>query len=641
MKKLALAFVLCAGIGAGYAQPVFTYGKHAVSKDEFVRAFNKNPNTTGDKKKALREYLDLYVNFKLKVQAAYDSGLDKDQTQVYELQNFRRQIAENIINEQANVKELVKEAFTRSQKDIHLAHVFIEIPKGDTAAAYKRIQEAYKALQQGKDFAKVAAEYSTDIATQQAGGDLGFITVFTLPYEFENIAYSVAPNTYSAPVRTSIGYHIFKNKGERKPLGTRRVAQILIAVPPNASEAERAAGAKKADSVYQVISGKTKTFEEMVAAVSNDMSSNGNNGQLPEFGIGSYNPVFEKAAFDLNVVGDISKPFSTSYGYHILKLLEVKPVSTDAKDDLYLASLQEKVTKDGRLTEAKKGLIKKHLASLAYKPAVYNQQDLFTFTDSNYQKQTSKPYKAINDKTVLYSFSTQKITAGDWLKFVRAVKSTPNEFSGKDYKELLQEYVRVTADENYRNHLDKFSPEFEKQVQEFKEANLLFAVMDKNVWGKANEDNDALQAFYNGHRSKYTWQPSADALIITCANEATAEEMQNKLRGNLANWRSIADGYGSQVAADSGRYELSQLPVVERTRFSNALMTAPVKNVTDGTVTFNYIVRLYEQQMPRVFDDARGMVISDYQQVLEEKWLAELKKKYPVKVNEAVFNTLK
>ena len=124
-------------MAGSFAQNVFTYGKNAVTKDEFEKAFNKNPNLPTDRKAALREYLNLYINFKLKVQAAYDAGLDKDPTQQYELQNFKTQLAENIINEQANIKELVKEAFDRSQKEVQLAQVFIEVPaNADTTEAY-------------------------------------------------------------------------------------------------------------------------------------------------------------------------------------------------------------------------------------------------------------------------------------------------------------------------------------------------------------------------------------------------------------------------------------------------------------------------------------------------------------------------
>jgi peptidyl-prolyl cis-trans isomerase SurA len=165
--------------------------------------------------------------------------------------------------------------------------------------------------------------------------------------------------------------------------------------------------------------------------------------------------------------------------------------------------------------------------------------------------------------------------------------------------------------------------------------------MEKNVWGKANADTAGLKQYYNQHKAKYMWAASADAIIITCNNDGQANELQKKLTDSIAYWRQITERYATQVTADSGRYELAQLPVFERTNFTAGLITMPVKNPTDGTVTFNYIINVYREPAQRSFEDARGMVISDYQQVLEDKWISELKKKYPVKVNTAVFNSIK
>jgi peptidyl-prolyl cis-trans isomerase SurA len=201
--------------------------------------------------------------------------------------------------------------------------------------------------------------------------------------------------------------------------------------------------------------------------------------------------------------------------------------------------------------------------------------------------------------------------------------------------------VQVSADNYYRNNLQNYSDEYRKQIKEFREANLLFAIMEKNVWGKANVDTSGQVKYYNQHKAKYRWEASADALIVTCANEAIANEIQRKLPDSIKGWRTIIGAYDSQVTVDSGRFELGQLPVFERTNFTPALITLPVKNPSDGTTTFNYIINVYSAPDVKSFEQARGLVISDYQQVLEEKWLAELKKKYPVKVDMAVFNSIR
>lgn len=641
MKRIGLTFISITIMTCSFAQILFTYGNKAVTKDEFVKAFNKNPNISGIRKKALHDYLELYIKFKLKVQAATDAGLDKDATQQNELQNFRNQVADNIINEQANVKALVKEAIERSQKEIHLAQVFIEVPgNADTTDAYKNIYTAYKQLKEGKDFGAVSQSFSTDEATKQAKGDLGFISVFALPYDLETIAYNLPSNSLSAPVHTKAGYLIFKKIGERKSLGTRRIEQILVALPPDATAEDKKVASNKADSIYRLLL-KGISFEDLAAKLSNDLSSSDSKGELPEFSSGTYSADFEAAAFSLQKPGDLSKPFKTSYGYHILKLLEAKPAAGNLTDPAALANMEEKVTKDNRMEKAKKDFLQKKLSLIKYKPARYNEKNLFIYTDSALQKTNAATIKEINENTLLFSFAKQNIKAADWIQFVRTSHNAPEQNLKDNYQELFKAFIQSSADDYYRKHLDEYSAGFSRQVKEFKEANLLFGIMEKNVWSKANSDTAGLLQYYNLHKSKYIWPSSADAIIVTCKSTKLAENMQHRLKDSISNWRKITGNSGSDVTADSGRFELGQLAVAERTNFTSGLLTYPVKNANDQSYTFNYVIHVYREPAQRTFEDSRGMVINDYQQEIENKWIEELKKKYPVKVREAVFNSIK
>jgi peptidyl-prolyl cis-trans isomerase SurA len=164
--------------------------------------------------------------------------------------------------------------------------------------------------------------------------------------------------------------------------------------------------------------------------------------------------------------------------------------------------------------------------------------------------------------------------------------------------------------------------------------------MDKEVWTKSTTDEEGLRREYEKNKSKYKWEASANAVIFTVADESTLKELQQKLNENISSWKTIADGFGNKVMADSNRYELGQIPVIDRTNFTDNLTTAPVKN-NDGSYTFAYIIKVFNEPAQRSFEEARGLVINDYQAVLEQQWLAALKKKYPVKVNEAVFNGIK
>lgn len=642
MRKFVLAAAMVCCAAAAQGQVLFTYGKYKVTKDEFVKAFNKNPTTTTDRQASLNEYLDLYTRFKLKVQAAYDEGLQNDELLQSELANFKKQIADNYINEEAKVNDLVQEAFNRSQKDIHLAHVFVEIPgPADTLTAYQTIQKANAALKAGKNFEEVAATFSSDADTKASKGDLGWMTAFTLAYEVESIAYSLKPGTNSGVVRTRFGYHIFKNIEERKAVGGRRVAQILISFPPNSTDADKKQLAYKADSIYQ-LAIKGASFEDLVQRYSNDNSTVNSNGQLKDIVVGQYNATFEQAVFALQQQGEIAKPFVTSYGYHILKLIAVLPVGKDLADPIVAAAIKEKVEKDDRLTTARKSLVDKRLSLIQYKPANYKVNELWQYTDSFIQNNNTTTYKSINDSTIIFSFAKQKIKANDWARFARAVNTSgSNDYKALDRPALLKAYVKVTAEEYYRNHLEDYNTEYNAQVKEFADANMLFAIMEKKVWQKAGSDSAGLAKHYEKNKTKYVWGPSANAIIITVANEQLTNEVQQKVIADPNNWRTITESYGSQVIADSSRYELGQIPVIDRTNFQDGIATAPVKNNSDNTYTFALILKVFKEQDQRNFEDARGLVISDYQQVLEDQWIATLKKKYPVVINQAVWKTVK
>lgn len=636
MKKLFLfstAFIFSQFI---FSQTIFTYGAKSVSKQEFIKAFNKTPNPDSNRSAALKEYLNLYINFKLKVQAAYDEKLDQTTDYKNESDNFKSQLAESEINDQANISRLEKEAFLRSQKDIHLSQIFIPVqPGGDTASAFQDINRAYNDIKNGKNFIDALNAYG-DPAIKDSKGSIGYITVFSLPYEIENIVYDLKPGEISKPFHSAIGYHIFRDDEERKAAGKRLISQILFAFAPEATDAEKIAQGKKADSVYNLLKQGTD-FETARLQFSNAPQTN---VQSFEVGVGQYGGDFERRVFALKDSGEISKPFETPYGYNILKLIEIKPVSTDSGDVNTKANLQQIIENDQRLIGAKRALVSKWMAVIKYKPATYNTQDLWKFTDSSIENKSAKNLIDISKETILFSFAKQNITVADWTQFAKAEKFSGDNLGKKPYPDLMKEFIIVECGIYYRAHLDEYDPSLLQQLKEFNEANLLFAAMDKHVWSKAGADSAGLVNYYNQHREKYMWSKGLSALVITANSKDIAEEAAQKIKANPANWKKIIATYGSNATVDSSRFEDGQLPTQQSGPFSTGFTSAPEKNINDNTYSFIYVTNIYDAPAQRSFDDARGMVINDYQQVVEDKWIASLKQKYPVKVNEDVFKSI-
>lgn len=629
MKGLFLFIIICFSTRL-FSQTLFTYGNNVVTKSEFLRAYNKNKTVTTDKEKALREYLDLYIKFKLKVKAAQDMHLDTLASLKNELQNFRTQIEENYLNDETQVNALVQEAFDRSHKDIHVEYLYFPFDKNkDTSKAFTAAELTYKQLTKTK---------SADAPDSSKWTDAGFITVFSLPYDFENIVYSLKPGQVSKPYKTKIGYYIFKNVDERKAVGKIKAAQILIAVPPDANQQDRNNAYKLADSIYHAVQSGAD-FGELAREYSNDKLTYMTGGVLPEFGVGKYEPAFENKVFALQKDGDITSPIATSFGYHIVKRISKTEVPSDKSDAGYVYSLKQQVQQDTRIASAKEKFTNDILKKLHFKKnAAVKENDLWKLTDSLVSSNKKIILPSLNDKTVLFNLNNKNYTVGEWLAFVKEYKNVSGAYRGETDKELLNKFITINALENYRNKLEDFNPEFKYQVEEFKDGNMLFEVMERNVWNKASNDSIGLKKYYDQYKNKYLWNESADAVLISAANERTAREVADEIKKGKS-WRQIAEG-NTQIQIDSSRYELAQIPAKPNTKFTAGMITEPLVNDADGTASFVVILKIYPPNQQRTFEEARGLVINDYQNYVEEKWIDQLKKKYPVKVNETVFHSL-
>jgi len=644
-KKILFAAITAIGIStASSAQTLFTYGPYKADAKEFLRAFHKN-NTQplNNKAKAINDYLDLYIKSRLKIKEAYTRGYDTLSQIKMEVANLRSQIADNYMNDQEMSRRLIEEAFNRSQKDIHIGSIFISFKDGngvaDNNAATPKKDEILKRLAKGEDFLTVAQQSSDDPAAKTNKGDLGFITVFSLPYEFENAIYATAPGKYSPVVTSKIGYHIFKNIGERKALGKIRAQQILLAIPPGADAAMQKQIAGKADSLYKkIIAGGD--FNNLASTFSNDYISAANNGIMPDISVGQYDPAFEKVLWSLPKDGAVSKPFLTSHGWHILKRIALLPVVTDPKNKKNEEELRVLVSTDSRWKVSDNFINDKVIAKVGLQRKAYNDTALFALADTllDGKKATIQP---LDPATVLFSIGNSSYKAQDFIDYSRNNRyKTDGSNTLFDVEQLRENYIKAELRNYYKEHLEDFNEEFRTQMTEFKDGNLFFEIMQQEIWNKAQTDSAGLQVLYNKNKSSYTWKQSADAVVFFCSDAGVAKQLYEQLKKTPADWRNLSDQYAEKVIADSSRYEWTQLPNLNKSIPVAGMITTPLVNKTDNTASFAYVIKAYPQPMQRTFSEARGLVINDYQTLLEDKWTAELKKKYPVVVDQKVLSNI-
>lgn len=636
-KIVTLTLVGFIGL-ATQAQVLFTYGKKQVTKQEFLSAFNKNPNSNTSRKEGLKEYRELYPNYKLKVQSAYDEKLNEDPSFLAEVENFKRQITENVINEEANISLLVDEAFKRSQKDLDIAQIFIGNNNEGTEMA--KINLAYTELKKGISFDSVLQKFCSDEMIKANKGSIGFITAFTLPYEIENVVYATKVGGYTLPFKSNYGWHIFKVNSERPAIGKRKMAQILIAIPPNPTQEDLTKAETQINDLYNKVKAG-EDFGEIAKQYSADYNTAGLGGDMGEVGVGRFDKDFENRIFAMKTKGEITKPFKTPYGFHILKLIEVLPVPKDANEPNFATALKQRVENSERLNIAKKNLVKKWMVQTKFRKAFYNEQQVFEFADSSWQNKTKPAYGLVNDNTILFSFEKQDVKLSDFAGAVKTAKFSGGDLAKKSMKEILQEFEETKCAEYYRNYIEEYNPSMRQQLKEFSEGNLLFAAMDKMVWQKSNDDTAGLRKTYNANKAKFNWQPGVSAIVISANSKEVAEELYVKLKNDFTNWRDSVAAKGATASADSGRFEYNQLPTHITLQKQVGFLSQPTKSPSDDSYSFIYITQVHANVEPRSFDDARGLVMAAYQKVVEQEWLSRLRKKYPIKFNEAVWATIK
>lgn len=637
MKTGFLLLLSCILISNINAQMLFTYGNHSVSAKEFLQAYNKNKTEDANRKEALKDYYNLYSTFRLKVQAARDLHLDTLPTLEADLKNFEVQLQDNYLKDDKLVNKLVDEAFTRSKKDIHVIDYFVTFnPSADSAAERKVIKDLANNLKSTPSNEATILENARKNGLHIAVNDLGFITVFTLPYYLENIIYQIKPSGFSDTVMINNGWHIFKNVEERHAMGKVQVAQILLAAPQ--IENMRAHAKQLADSLYTAIKNGSD-FGTLAKEFSNDRSTYMNGGIMPEFGVSKYNQAFEQKAFSIKNDNEVIPPFESEFGFHILKRISATPFSTTL-DDATRNKLKQEVLQDSRIHSADDQFIKEIRPKTGFKKLLFSENDLWHLTDSALIANKNIQIKNLNEHTPIISFNDHsKFNVGDWILFVRnSNKAIPGQLH-ESYKKLWPAFEEYTIKENYKKRLSSFNNEYKSQVEEFENGNLLFEIMERKVWAKAAADSAGLYKYYVAHKNKYVWPPSANAIIFSCTNKAVADNVMTELKENK-DWRSVASKYSSAVQADSGRFELSQIPVPDRSHFSPGMITETMINKNDGTATFVKIINLYAGGESRTFPDSKGLVINDYQNELEAAWIAQLKKKYPLKLNQKVLDSL-
>ncbi len=626
---------------------LFTVDGKPVTVGEFRYIYGKtNGEVAKYDEESVLEYLDLYERFKLKVARAKDMGLDTVSALNRELEGYRRQLADNYLVDRNVTDRLVEELYQRKQQDISFSHILFKFngnpTPADTATLYNKALELKKGLT-AATFAAEAARYSEDKFSAANGGKIGFLTA-PFPkgmHRLEAALYQAEVNEVVGPVRTALGYHLAVKNDARPARGEVEIGHILIRKPKGTKAGEMPVPAQLQAAQKMLANGQD--FAKVAAQVSEDGNTKNNAGYLGFVAINRYEPAFEDAAFALTADGQVSDIVESSVGFHLIRRISRQGIQP--LEDMR-PLLETKVKADGRFEDAKKQMLQdiRNKAEVKENKAVFGRFAA-GLVDSTFLNFQWKPVAGTEKTPLLVMGEDYQVGLDQFQEFLRKNSrkrvtmgrgANASTVANSLYEEWVEEQLMAYAE----SRLEKDFPEFAALMREYQEGILLFEATKIEVWDKASEDTLGLQAFFAANQGDYQWEERATVTHYVVNKQSGLDVNDVYAYAENHSMDQTLDHFGrAKLDAKSDDYERSRLADLGEITATPGSRTPVTNDLRKGVATFYKVEKLLPARQKEL-REARGYVIADYQDQLEKEWVAELRKRYPVKVNKKVLAKL-
>jgi len=608
---------------------------------EFTSLYLKNNkvSNTPISKSDIDAYLDLFINFKLKVQAAKDAKIGTAKSFQQEYNGYIDQLASSYLIDKDELSRLSHEAYQRMKEEVNASHILIRMPENtsgnDTLPYYKKAMEARTRVLSGEPFGKVALNMSNDPSVSKNNGYLGWFSAFQMVYPFESAAFNTPIDSVSLPIRTRFGYHIIKVHDRRPTKGQIKVAHIMVRVQPNATPDVVENAREKIVEIHEKLQNG-EDFAKLAKQYSDDKGTAEKGGELPWIRSGQIIPEFEEVAFNLENVGDISKPFQTTFGWHIVKLIDKKlPGSYESM----LSEIKNLLSRDSRINLVKEAYIarlKREYRVTEFKDVAFSQ--LNQLIDSTiYKDQWQIPQ--VKNNPILLSINDTNYKLSDLLNFIYINQKKAQNISIPSFiNNIFDAWIDKTLFDYEKHQLPLKYPEYKQLAKEYYEGMLLFEISNQKIWTQAT-DSASLYNFFEQNRDRYKW----DKRVYLTTYRTNDEKVANKISKMLKRKPGIAPQTIVEKLGKKGvniNYEQNvYLSTSEEVKGFEAWPNGINVKSENDSILIDHIDKVTTNELKEL-DDCRAEVVSDFQNYLENSWLSELKKKYVVKIDSTKYNQL-
>ncbi len=638
---LILASILFSFVSAQQTEDIlFTIDDSPVYMSEFKRVYLKNIDLVKDEsQKDVDKYLDLFINYKLKLKEAKQLGLDKKDVYLRELEGYKKQLSKGYLTDTQTSETLIKEAYDRSLERINASHILINVKSNasakDTLEAYTKIKEIKSKIDKGEPFEMLAKTYSQDPSVVQNGGNLGWFSAFRMVYPFENAAYNTKKGEVSEPFRTQFGYHIVKVNDKEKKLGEVTVAHIMVAVNDNRTPEEAETRIKEIEQ--QLNQGVS--FPSLAKQYSDDPSTALEGGKIRRFAQGALNSKkFEETAFGLKERGQLSGLVQTKFGWHIIQLIEKHTPKTfeEQKDEL-----TKKVERDSR----SKLVTSSFIVSLKKKYGVKKNEEALAYfkgliTNEFFENRAS----ILNGEQLnqeLFTLKTKKFLYKDFADFLSRNKgrSIPTEGIEFYVNEMYAKFESKALLTYYEQHLEEDNSDFANVIEEYRDGLLLFDLMESKIWNVSKTDSIGLRKFYEAQKDKYR----QDEMYKVVRASSSKHEAIDKVKQLLLKKKSV-DEIRREINTENAVVFFSEEELIKGDDNLPKNFSGKKGKMTITEEENLRTLIMVKEILPsriKTFEETKGAVINDFQENIENKWLDSLKGKYSVKVNEKTLKRAK
>ena len=474
---------------------LFKVNDSLVYVDEFNRVYNKNIDLIDENnQKDFESYLELFINYKLKLAEAYDLGLQNDPKYKSELNKYVKQLQNTYLTDRETEDKFLREAYERTKYEVNVSHVLIRIDENDndTIDVYNKLNNLRGPFLNSSinDFKNSNLENEELIIE-----NLGYFSAFKMIYKFENMAYNTSVGEVSMPFRSRFGFHILKVNDKRPSLGEVTVGHIMTYKnKPNAFERIT----NISDSLNNGVS-----FEYLAKKYSDDKNSSFKGGRLNPFSSGQINSIpFENAAFELDKKNNISKPIETKYGWHIIKFYSKKNVQ---KFDEIKYELLNKLKKSSRFSMVSDSFYDFLINRYGLNFQNNNLDYFISILDPSYFKGEWVIPESIDEEKILIKILDRNLKFIDFATFL---EDNQRKTSVTPYQKLISDqyksFIKYNALEVYKNNLESENSDYKYVIKEYREGLLLFNLMQDKIWTVRDSDSTKLKMYFDDNKNKYS-----------------------------------------------------------------------------------------------------------------------------------------